>query len=76
MIMNNKVYDILVYIAQVALPALGVLYAALAKTWGFPYGTEIVGTLAAIDVFLGSVLKISSNKYHKEMDGKEASENG
>lgn len=63
--MSNKVYDVLVWIAQIVLPAAGALYAALAGIWGFPYGEQIVGTISAIDVFLGAVLKISSAQYKK-----------
>ena len=64
--MSNKVYDVLKYIAQIVLPALGALYFALAKIWGLPYGTEICGTLAAIDAFMGALLKISTNQYNKD----------
>ena len=64
--MSNKVYDILKYIAQIVLPGLGTLYFALAGIWGFPYGEQIVGTLAAVDAFLGTILKINSDKYYKE----------
>lgn len=63
--MSNKVYDILKFIAQVALPAVGTLYLALSKIWGFPYGEEIVGTITAVDLFLGTMLGISSAKYYK-----------
>lgn len=63
--MSNRTYDILKYIAQVVLPALGTLYFALAGIWGFPYGEEIVGTITAIDTFLGVLLKISSDNYYK-----------
>ena len=63
--MSNKTYDILVWIAQIVLPAIGALYAALSGIWGFPYGEQIVGTIAAIDVFLGTVLKISNAQYKK-----------
>lgn len=62
---NNKVYDILKYIAQIVLPAIGTLYFALAGIWGFPYGEQIVGTITAIDAFLGAILGISSAKYNK-----------
>lgn len=62
--MNNKTYDILKYIAQIVLPALGTLYFALAGLWNFPYGEQVVGTIAAIDAFLGAILKISSAKYY------------
>lgn len=61
---NNKVYDILKYIAEIGLPALGTLYAALAKIWGFPYGSEVVGTITAVDLCLGTFLGISRNNYN------------
>lgn len=63
--MNNKVYDILKYIAQIVLPALGTLYFALAGLWGLPYSEEIVGTIVAIDTFLGGLLGLSSIKYNQ-----------
>ena len=63
--MSNRTYDILKYIAQIVLPALGTLYFALAKIWGLAYGTEITGTLAAIDAFMGALLQISSDRYYE-----------
>lgn len=65
MILSNKHYDILKWIAQVVLPGLGTLYFALAGIWGFPYGEQIVGTITAIDTFLGLLLGISTNNYKK-----------
>lgn len=64
--MSNKTYDILKYVAQIVLPALGTLYFALASIWHLPYGEEIVGTITAVDTFLGAVLMISSSNYKKE----------
>lgn len=66
--MSNKTYDILKYIAQVVLPALGTLYFAIAGIWGFPYGEQIVGTITAVDTFLGVLLRISSNNYYRGDD--------
>lgn len=63
---SNKVYDVFKWIAQYVLPAAGTLYFALAGIWGFPYGEEIVGTIAAIDTFLGVILGIASATYNKE----------
>lgn len=63
--MSNKVYDILKYIAQIILPALGTLYFALAGIWGFPFGEEVVGTITAVDTFLGVVLGLSTMSYNK-----------
>ena len=64
--MNNKVYDILKCIAQIFLPALGTLYFALAGIWDFPYAEAIVGTITAIDTFLGIILGISTIQYNKK----------
>ena len=66
--LSNKVYDILKYIAQYALPAIGTLYFALASIWGLPYGEQIVGTITAVDAFLGVILGISTANYKKEND--------
>lgn len=64
--MNNKTYDVLKWIAQYALPAVGTLYFALAGIWGFPYGEEVVGTITAVDAFLGVLLGISTVQYNKQ----------
>lgn len=61
--MSNKVYDVLKYIAQIVLPAVATLYFALSQIWGLPYGEEVVGTITAIDAFLGALLGISTMIY-------------
>ena len=63
--MTNKTYDVLNWIAQYFLPALGTLYFALANIWNLPFGEEIVGTITAIDAFLGVLLGISTMQYNK-----------
>lgn len=62
---SNKAYDIMKWIAQYFLPALGTLYFALASIWGLPYGEQVVGTVTAIDTFLGVILGISTMQYNK-----------
>lgn len=64
--LTNKTYDVLKWIAQLLLPAMGTLYFALAGIWGFPYGEQVVGTITAVDTFLGVILGISSAQYNKE----------
>ena len=64
--MGNKMYDILKWIAQYLLPAAGTLYFALASIWGLPYGEQVVGTITAVDTFLGVLLGISSAQYNKD----------
>ena len=63
--MSNELYDILKWIAMVLLPALGTLYFALAGIWNLPMGEEIVGTITALDTFLGVLLGISSAQYNQ-----------
>lgn len=68
--MTNKLYDRLKFVAQIVLPAAGTLYFALSSIWGLPYGEQIVGTITAVDAFLGALLGISSNQYYKENEGQ------
>lgn len=66
--MSNEVYDKLKFIAQIVLPAIGTLYFALASIWGLPYGEQIVGTITAVDAFLGACLGVSTKGYEKEQE--------
>ena len=61
--LNNKSYDVLKWVALVALPATSALYLTLAALWHLSHPTEVAGTIAAIDTFLGVLLGVSSNKY-------------
>lgn len=63
--MSNRTYDVLKFIAQIFLPALGTLYFALASIWNLPYGEQVVGTITAVDAFLGAILGISTKNYNK-----------
>lgn len=65
MLLSNKAYDVLKWVAQYLLPALGTLYFALSSIWGLPYGEQIVGTITAIDTFLGALLGLSTAQYKK-----------
>lgn len=64
--LNNKLYDVLKWIAQIVIPAIAALYFGLANIWGLPYGEEIVGTLTVLDAFLGALLGISTVQYKKD----------
>lgn len=63
--MSNKVYDVLKWIAQYLLPGIATLYFALANIWGLPYAEQIVGSITAVDAFLGMLLGISTFQYNK-----------
>lgn len=74
MILNNKVYDVLKFIAQIVLPAIATLYITVANIWGLPYGEQISGTIMAIDTFLGALLMISTNAYNKQLENSSETE--
>ena len=56
----DKWYDAIKYVVTVLLPALSILYVALAGIWGFPYADEISRTIAAVYTFLCALMGISS----------------
>jgi len=64
--LSNSNYDWLKWVAQIFLPAFGTLYFALASIWGLPYAEQVVGTVTAIDAFLGALLGISTHYYNKD----------
>lgn len=64
---TGKLYDQLKFLAQILLPALGTLYFALAGLWNLPSAQEVVGTVLAVDTFLGVLLGISSTQYNKDV---------
>lgn len=64
-LLRNEVYDVLKFIAQIALPAFGTLYFAIAQIWGLPAAEQVIGTITAADVFLGVLLGLSTSSYNK-----------
>lgn len=64
--LDDKIYNVLKYICQIALPAIGGLYFALSQIWNLPYGEQVVGTISAITACLGILLGISTYQYNKE----------
>jgi hypothetical protein len=62
---NDRIFDALKWICQIVIPAIATLYFTLSGIWGFPYGEQVVGTLTAIDTFLGVCLGISTFQYKK-----------
>lgn len=63
--LNDQQYDVAKFLTVVVLPAIGTLYFALAQIWGLPAGEQVLGTILAIEAFLGVVLNISTNQYQK-----------
>lgn len=63
--LNDKLYDVLKWIAILLLPSLATLVAVIFKIWNLPYGNEIAQTITALATFLGAILGISSVQYKK-----------
>ena len=68
MSLDNKTYDILKYAALTVLPALAVLVGAIGQAIGWEYTALAVTIITAVDTFLGSLLKVSTNNYEKESE--------
>lgn len=62
---SSKVYDRLKEFALIWLPGLGTLYFTVASIWNLPNAAEVVGTITAIDTFLGLILHVSIKTYNK-----------
>ena len=68
--MPNKVYDVLKWVALVALDAVGIFYKTIATIWELPLGNEVLATCAAVSVLIGALIGISAANYTKS-DGEE-----
>lgn len=61
--MSNKIYDVLKWVALVALDAFGLFYSTMGSVWGLPYGDQILATCTALSVLLGTLIGVSSARY-------------
>lgn len=66
--MSNKMYDVLKWIALVALDAIGVFYKTIGGIWGLPFGDEVLATCAALSLLLGALIGVSSAQYNKKTE--------
>ena len=60
--LSDKAYDVMKLLAIFILP-LAALVTSLSEIWGIPYGQQISQTLLALNVFLGAIIKTSSDSY-------------
>ena len=66
--MSNETYDTLKWIAQIFLPALGTFLFTICSIFGWSFGDILLAVITASDLFLGSLLGISSNSYKKQLE--------
>ena len=66
MLLSDKVYNVLKWLALVFFDAAGVLYKTVATIWAFPFGDEVLATCAAISLFIGALIGVSTAEYYKK----------
>lgn len=66
--LNDKVYDVLKWMALIAIPAVGVFYSAMAGAWDLPYADAISQTCNALAVFIGALIGVSSINYTSSIE--------
>lgn len=52
-------YDILKWLALIALPAVAWLVGVVGPQWGLPHYGELVTTINAIGLFVGALIGVS-----------------
>ena len=60
---TSRTYDILKYVALIALPAIQVFWLTIGKIWDIEYTVEIGATIGAVALLLGTLLGVSTNNY-------------
>ena len=68
--MSNSTYDKIKTVSLLIAPAI-VFFTALVDIWGIPYGSQIVCTLAALDVLAGAVTTVLKAQYDKKQEVKK-----
>lgn len=69
--LNDKLYNILKWIALIALDLFGNAYEQLAEVWDLPYGTEVMRTCSILSVLIGGLIGVSTYSYYKKERGEE-----
>ena len=65
---DSKVYDVLKWIALVALDAVGFAYDALSEVWGLPYGEQVYKTCTILAILIGTLIGVSGIKYQNQQE--------
>lgn len=63
---DNRTYDILKYVALIALPAIQVFWLTIGKIWNINYTVEIGATIGAVALLLGTLLGVSTKNWLAE----------
>lgn len=62
--MNNEFYDTGKWVVLIFMPAFAVFMGGVGELYNMNGTADLVTMINLVTVFLGSILQISSNKYH------------
>lgn len=62
--LSDNAYNVVKKSATIIFPALSALYIAIAQIWNFDHVEQVVGTLTAVNTFLGVVIQLSKKSYY------------
>ena len=68
--LNDKVYDVLKWVALLGLNTIGLCYKSIAGIWGLPYGDMVADTCAAFAICIGGLIGISTIQYNKDKEAE------
>ena len=63
-LLSDLSYTVVKHAAAIGLPAVGALYFALAQIWHLPKAQDVIGSIAAINTFLGAFMGVSQASYN------------
>ena len=69
--LSDTTYNVLKWLALIALPAIATFWGVISKVWGIPYGSEIVTTITATATLIGTLIGISHININREKEGEE-----
>jgi len=65
-LLSDRNYTILKHISAIGLPSVGALYFALASLWHLPSAEQVVGSIAAVNVFMGGLMGAAQSSLQRE----------
>jgi len=66
--LNDKTYQLLKWVALVALPALSLFYQTIAPACGLPAEKPVTVVLTALSVLIGSLIGVSTAEYYRQKE--------
>lgn len=67
-LLSDKVYEVLKWLAILALPAVADFIKFLFPTWNIPYGDPIAETIRQIALLIGILIGVSTIQYNKQLN--------